>query len=118
MTDVVTVLRKELAELFGDRHSVYGAMIQTAILVALCGVVVPLDRPTVWRDAGAVARALERVESDARAGRNLMPAIVYAVKAYASVGEISERMVGVWGRYAEPVRFDDPDLAALAKEAA
>ncbi|MCA9676964.1 MAG: ABC transporter permease subunit [Myxococcales bacterium] len=55
MTDVVTVLRKELAELFGDRHSVYGAMIQTAILVALCGVVVPLDRPTVWRDAGAVA---------------------------------------------------------------
>ena len=80
--------------------------------------VAALKRVRAERDAGAVARALERVESDARAGRNLMPAIVDAVKAYASVGEISERMVGVWGRYAEPVRFDDPDLAALAKEAA
>ncbi|MCB1983398.1 MAG: hypothetical protein KDF63_16345, partial [Rhodoferax sp.] len=76
--------------------------------------VAALKRVRAERDAGAVARALERVESDARAGRNLMPAIVDAVKAYASVGEISERMVGVWGRYAEPVRFDDPDLAALA----
>jgi len=37
------------------------------------------------------------------------------VKAYASVGEITQRLVGVFGRYAEPVRFDDPDLAEMAR---
>ena len=66
------------------------------------------------RDAVAVARTLARVEADARAGVNLMPAIVDAVKAYASVGEITQRMVGVFGRYVEPLRFDhrEEELAA------
>jgi len=45
------------------------------------------------------------VVSDARAGANLMPAIVAAVKAYASVGEITNEMIGVYGRYREPIRF-------------
>ncbi len=36
-----------------------------------------------------------------------MPAIVEAVKAYASVGEITNRLVGVFGRYREPIRFDE-----------
>lgn len=58
------------------------------------------------RDALAVAQALRRVEADARSGDNLMPAILQAVKTYASVGEITQRMVGVFGRYVEPVRFD------------
>jgi methylmalonyl-CoA mutase N-terminal domain/subunit len=35
-----------------------------------------------------------------------MGSIIEAVKAYASVGEITQRMVGVFGRYVEPVRFD------------
>ena len=42
-------------------------------------------------------------------------AIVAAVKAYASVGEITTRLVGVFGRYQEPLRFDhrdEPELAA------
>ena len=34
-----------------------------------------------------------------------MPAIIAAVKAYASVGEITARADGVYGRYREPVRF-------------
>lgn len=34
-----------------------------------------------------------------------MPAIVEAVKAYASVGEITRKMVEVFGRYREPIRF-------------
>ena len=66
------------------------------------------------RDAIAVARALERVEADARSGANLMPAIVQAVKAYASVGEITERLVGVFGRFVEPVRFDEPQALQAA----
>ncbi|MDE2614058.1 MAG: acyl-CoA mutase large subunit family protein [Burkholderiales bacterium] len=57
------------------------------------------------RDAKAVAQALARVHADASAGVNLMPAIVEAVKAYASVGEITNEMVKVFGRYREPVKF-------------
>lgn len=57
------------------------------------------------RDAAAVAAALARVEADAKSGANLMPAIMQAVKCYASVGEISNVMVGVFGRFREPVRF-------------
>ena len=34
-----------------------------------------------------------------------MPAIMEAVKAYASVGEITNELVQVYGRYQEPVRF-------------
>ena len=58
------------------------------------------------RDRVAVERALVRITTDARSGANLMPAIVEAVKAYATVGEITQRLVGVFGRYREPVRFD------------
>ena len=36
---------------------------------------------------------------------NVMPAVVEAVKAYATVGEITQQLVGVYGRYREPVRF-------------
>lgn len=57
------------------------------------------------RDTNAVASALQRVEEDARAGRNVMPAIIEAVKVYASVGEITARLVSVYGRYQEPILF-------------
>ncbi len=64
-----------------------------------------LDRTKAERDAAATANALRRVAADAAAGVNLMPAIVEAVKAYASVGEITKEMVQVFGRFNEPIRF-------------
>jgi methylmalonyl-CoA mutase N-terminal domain/subunit len=57
------------------------------------------------RDGAAVAAALDAVRRDAGAGVNVMPAIVTAVKAYASVGEITRALVDVYGRYQEPIRF-------------
>jgi methylmalonyl-CoA mutase N-terminal domain/subunit len=66
------------------------------------------------RDAAAVARALARVESDARSSVNVMGAILEAVKAYASVGEITQQLVGVFGRYVEPVRFDHREPEGVA----
>ena len=42
------------------------------------------------RDARAVAAALAGVERAAREGRNVMPPIIAAVKAYATLGEISD----------------------------
>ena len=64
-----------------------------------------LKRVRAERDAGAVQGALARVQADARSGANLMPAILQAVKAYASVGEITNVLVGEFGRFREPVRF-------------
>ena len=58
------------------------------------------------RDGAAVTRALDDVRRAAAAGVNAMPAIVAAVKAYASVGEITSALVAVVGRYREPVRFE------------
>jgi methylmalonyl-CoA mutase N-terminal domain/subunit len=55
------------------------------------------------RDAGRVGAALRQVEETARSDRNLMPAILDAVKAYATVGEISDALRHVFGEYAEAV---------------
>ncbi len=57
------------------------------------------------RDNAQVEKSLHRVTADARGGLNVMPAILDAVKCYASVGEITRELVGVHGRYREPIRF-------------
>jgi len=54
------------------------------------------------RDAPAVAAALARLESDARAGTNIMEAIYACVTAYASMGEICNRLRAVYGAYRDP----------------
>lgn len=64
-----------------------------------------LNKVRTERDGAAVAQALAQVGQDAAAGINVMPAIVTAVKAYASVGEITKELVKVYGRYQEPIRF-------------
>jgi len=64
-----------------------------------------LNQVRAERDAGQVRTALARVRADAQAGRNVMPALVAAVKAYASVGEMTKELVAIYGRYREPVRF-------------
>ena len=64
-----------------------------------------LKRIRAERDNAAVTAALSRLRGDAAAGRNVMPALVEAVKAYASVGEMTKELVGVFGRYQEPIRF-------------
>jgi len=51
------------------------------------------------RDAQAVEAALARIESAARSDENLLPHVLEAVEAYATVGEISHRLRGVWGEF-------------------
>jgi methylmalonyl-CoA mutase, N-terminal domain len=57
----------------------------------------------VRRDAGVHAAALKGVEDAARGGDNLMPRIVAAVEAYATVGELADVLRGVFGEYRETV---------------
>jgi len=51
------------------------------------------------RDAAACTAALETVTAAARDGHNLVPPIVSAVEAYATVGEICDAMRSVFGEY-------------------
>jgi len=53
------------------------------------------------RNSAAAMAALEKVEAAARSGENLMPPIIAAVEAYATLGEIADRMRTVFGEYAE-----------------
>jgi len=55
------------------------------------------------RDTGKAAAAVVAVESRARGGENLLPAILAAVEAYATVGEISDALRRAFGEYTESV---------------
>jgi methylmalonyl-CoA mutase, N-terminal domain len=55
------------------------------------------------RDPGRWRAALSGVEDGARGGTNLMPRILAAVEANATVGEISDAMRSVFGEYKEAV---------------
>lgn len=55
------------------------------------------------RDPKLWARSLKGVEEAARSGANLMPHIITAVEAFATVGEISDTMRRVFGEYKEAV---------------
>ena len=53
------------------------------------------------RNGKAVSAALARVEAACRGTDNLMPPVLEAVKAYATLGEISDVFRKVWGQYRE-----------------
>jgi methylmalonyl-CoA mutase N-terminal domain/subunit len=53
------------------------------------------------RDASAHAKILARLDAAARSTDNLVPIILDAVKASATVGEISNVLRGVWGEHTE-----------------
>jgi len=53
------------------------------------------------RDRQAVESALDRLTGAARAAENLIPLILEAAAAYATVGEISDRLRSVFGEYRE-----------------
>jgi methylmalonyl-CoA mutase N-terminal domain/subunit len=55
------------------------------------------------RDNGAVERSLARLRQAAQGTGNLMPHILEAVRAYATLGEISDVMRGVFGEHQETV---------------
>ena len=64
-----------------------------------------LERTRAERDKTKVESALARVLADAKDGRNVMPGMIDAVKAYATVGELTSCLVTAYGRYNEPVRL-------------
>jgi len=51
------------------------------------------------RDGARAAKAIERVETAARDGSNLMPPIIEAVRSWCTLGEIADAMRRVFGEY-------------------
>jgi methylmalonyl-CoA mutase N-terminal domain/subunit len=54
------------------------------------------------RDAAKWAQSLVQLETAARGAENLMPRILAAAEAYATVGEISDTLRRVFGEYRDP----------------
>ena len=57
------------------------------------------------RDPARAAETLAAVERAATEGANVVPAVIDAVKAYATLGEISDVFRKVHGVYREDGRF-------------
>lgn len=62
-----------------------------------------LARMKESRDDGKVRESLARLEETARSSENVMPAILHAVRQYATLGEIADVFRGVFGRHTETV---------------
>ncbi|GIW71096.1 MAG: hypothetical protein KatS3mg102_0638 [Planctomycetota bacterium] len=62
-----------------------------------------LARLRASRDQARVEEALRRVQAAAREGDNLMPALIDAALAYATLGETVAALKAVFGVYSEPV---------------
>src|SRR3989440_362684 len=66
-----------------------------------------LNRVRRERDQSAAKRSLENLRRVAEGTENTMPAIIEAVKAYATLGEIMNVFRVVFGEYMEPAVFLD-----------
>ncbi|MEA2560735.1 MAG: methylmalonyl-CoA mutase, N-terminal domain [Acidobacteriota bacterium] len=64
-----------------------------------------IDEVKSRRDAGEVARTLDTLKKGAAGTENTMPLILDCVKAYCTVGEISDALRDVYGTYEEPAVF-------------
>jgi methylmalonyl-CoA mutase N-terminal domain/subunit len=60
-----------------------------------------LERLKATRDNDAVRHALDALRAAARSTVNVMPPILEAVRAYATVGEMCDALRDVWGEYEE-----------------
>ena len=60
-----------------------------------------LRRVRAERDPAAWAAAMRRLDDAARGTDNLLPPLIEAVKAYATVGEVADRLRGTLGVHRE-----------------
>ena len=60
-----------------------------------------VSRVRAERDPAAWQATMDRLEACARGQENLLPPMIEAVKAYATVGEICDRLRVVWGEHRE-----------------
>jgi methylmalonyl-CoA mutase, N-terminal domain len=64
-----------------------------------------LDGRRAGRDQAAVDTAVARMVEVSRGGDNMIPAMLEACRAEATLGEICDALRAEWGEYREPARF-------------
>jgi methylmalonyl-CoA mutase N-terminal domain/subunit len=64
-----------------------------------------LKRLRARRHNRAVGENLKNLQRAAREEKNLMPPIIEAIKAYATLGEICDALREIYGEYREPPVF-------------
>ena len=64
-----------------------------------------LDQRKAGRDEAEIARAIEEMLTAAREDTNMIPAMLDACRAEATLGEICNALREEWGEYREPARF-------------
>jgi methylmalonyl-CoA mutase N-terminal domain/subunit len=64
-----------------------------------------LQRRRADRDERAVAAGIEAMLTAARDGSNMVPPMLEACRAEATLGEICDALRAEWGEYREPARF-------------
>lgn len=67
-----------------------------------------LQRVRAGRDMARVQVSLAAVTAAARAGHNTMPALIEAVRARATLGEMTSALAEVFGRHEPSVEFGEP----------
>ena len=67
--------------------------------------VAALARRKEGRDQAAVSAALEEMLAAAREDRTMLPAMLDACRAEATLGEVCDALRAEWGEYREPARF-------------
>lgn len=67
--------------------------------------IVSLNKVKESRNETNLQESLEKLSSDARAGINIVPAVVVAVKEYATVGEITNVLREVFGKWQTTSNF-------------
>ncbi len=69
---------------------------------AIKGHINKLKKIKAERNNPEVEQALNKIRVAAKAKDNLMPYLIVAAKAYASIGEITKALKDIWGSYREP----------------
>jgi methylmalonyl-CoA mutase, N-terminal domain len=64
-------------------------------------VIDKLNRLKAERDNREVERCLHQLDQEARLGKNLVPALIDCVRAYATIGEMCQVLGNIWGIYQE-----------------
>ncbi len=64
-----------------------------------------VDKVRKERDSAQVETALKRLEYTAKSDENLMEVIFQSVEAYATIGEMTNVLRGVFGEFQEPMAF-------------
>ncbi|MCG6533606.1 MAG: methylmalonyl-CoA mutase family protein [Syntrophales bacterium LBB04] len=100
------VVRKNKYRIEGEEEDVEARIVLHQVdTEAVKAHIYRLKQVKAERDNVLVKQCLAKLKEKAKGTDNVMPALVEAAKAYASIGEITNALKEVWGGYKETITF-------------